>query len=245
MPLHIRLSQFEGPLELLLSMIEDRKLDISRVSLSEVADQYLDRVNEERDQIDLENLASFLLIASRLILLKSKSLLPILEFTDEEEEEIEDLELRLREYKMFKEVATKLGERLSRKCRALPREKLLGAPNVYVPPKGLTGETLKCHFEDVLGAIPTKEEIIEEAVEEVVSLETRIEHLQQSLSTRAETSFRELSEQAENQMEVIVSFLAVLELVKQRFVSVRQKQTFGDIQISVSESKENVREQPA
>ena len=234
MPLHIRISQFEGPLELLLSLIEDRKLDISRVSLAEVADQYLARVNEERDRIDLQNLASFLLIASRLILLKSKSLLPILEFTDEEEEEIEDLELRLREYKRFKEAAAKLGARLSEKRHSLPRAKLLGAPNVYVPPKGLTVDTLKRHFEDVLGAIPMKEEIVEEAIEEVVSLEARIEHLRETLTSRAETSFRELSEKTENQMEVIVSFLAVLELVKQRYVSTRQDRTFGDISISVT-----------
>lgn len=237
MPVHIRISQFEGPLELLLSLIEDRKLDISRVSLSEVADQYLARVNEERDRIDLQNLASFLLIASRLILLKSKALLPILEFTDEEEEEIEDLESRLREYKRFKEISKTLGTRLIEGHRVFSRPKLLGAPNVYVPPKGVSADILKRHFENVLGAIPTEEAIVEEAIEEVISLEERIDNIRSSLRSRAETSFRELSRKAENQMEVIVSFLAVLELVKQRYVSVRQESTFGDISISVSENE--------
>ncbi len=240
MPVHVRLSQFEGPLEMLLSLIEDRKLDISQVSLSEVADQYLARLAEERERIGLENLASFLLIASRLILLKSKTLLPVLEFTEEEEEEIEDLELRLREYKRFKEAAERLGASIASGRRSFSRPKLLGAPEVYVPPKGLSAEVLHAQFENVLGAIPTREELVEEAIEEVVSLEERIVTLRDSLRGRVEASFRELLGAAEDRMEVVVSFLAMLELVKQRFVTVRQEDAFGDIRITVTETERSV-----
>lgn len=237
MPCHIRISQFEGPLELLLSLIEDKKLDITQVSLAEVADQYLARLSAERERIGLENLASFLLIASRLILIKSKMLLPILEFTEEEEEEIEDLELRLLEYKRFKEASARIGDMLLSGRRAFSRPRFLGAPDVYVPPKGLTADVLRRHFGNVLGEIPVKERLVEETIERVMSLEERIVILQESLRLRAETSFRELSAMAEDRMDVIVSFLAVLELVKQRFVAVDQEDSFGDIRITVTKTE--------
>ncbi|MEI6650652.1 MAG: segregation/condensation protein A [Candidatus Moraniibacteriota bacterium] len=239
MPCHIRITLFEGPLELLLALIEDRKLDVTRVSLAEVADQYLAFLSAERDRIDLANLASFLVIASRLILIKSKMLLPVLEFTDEEEEAIEDLEIRLAEYRKFREASLGLARLFERGSRSFPREKFLGAPETFSPPKGLTVDVLARQFENLLGAIPSKERIIEETIEEVMSLEERIATLQDSLRVRAQMTFRELAA-AGNRMEVIVSFLAVLELVKQRFVVADQGDAFGDIRISVAERESAV-----
>lgn len=238
MPVHIRISRFEGPLELLLSLIEERRLSITEVSLSEVADQYLAVLARERENISLENLASFLVIASRLILIKSKTLLPVLEITEEEEEAIEDLEARLLEYKRFREAAERLAVLLGKERCSFPRPKLLGAPETYVPPCGVTVDTLRKHFGDVLGEIPTKEEIVEETIREVVSLEERIADLQASLRRRTETSFREMLSKTEDRMETVVSFLAVLELVKRRFVAVDQKDAFGDICIVVTEREE-------
>jgi len=234
MPCHVRIRQFEGPLELLLSLIEDRKLDITQVSLSEVADQYLERLSSEREAIPLSNLSEFLVIAARLILIKSKMLLPVLQFTDEEEESMEDLELRLIEYKRFKDAAEAMGKMLASGRRSFPREKFLGAPETFSPPGGLSAELLKRHFVSVLGDIPVKEEVIEEVIEEVMSLEERIVMLRASLRNRAEYGFRELIAVAENRMEEIVSFLAVLELVKQRTVVVSQGNVFGDIRISAN-----------
>ncbi len=231
---HVRIRQFEGPLELLLSLIEGSKLDITQVSLAEVADQYLERLSSERETISLSNLSEFLVIAARLILIKSKMLLPVLEFTDEEEESMEDLEIRLIEYKRFKDAAEIMTKRLSDGKRSFSREKFLGAPETFSPPKGLTAELLKRHFVSVLGDIPAKERIIEEIIEEVVSLEERIVALQESLRNRAEYGFRELVEVAGSRMDIIVSFLAVLELVKQRYVVVRQGDAFGDIRVSAT-----------
>lgn len=237
MPYHVRIRQFEGPLELLLSLIEGRKLDITQVSLAEVADQYLERLTSERESISLSNLSEFLVIAARLILIKSKMLLPVLQFTDEEEESMEDLEIRLIEYKRFKDAAETMTKRLAAGRRSYAREKFLGAPETFAPPKGLTAEILKRHFIAVLGDIPVKEQVIEEVIEEVMSLEERILTLQSSLRERAEYGFRELITAAGNRMEVIVSFLAVLELVKQRYVVVKQGDAFGDIRISVNVSE--------
>lgn len=236
MPCHVKLAQFEGPLELLLSLIEDRKLDITKVSLGSVADQYLRRLAADKDAISLQNLSSFLVIAARLILIKSKMLLPVLEFTDEEEEAMDDLEVRLIEYRRFREAAQEMGKMLDPKRRSFPREKFLRAMEVFIPPKGVTPLSLRKHFESVLGEMPTPEEIIEDTIEEIMSLEERIASLQASLRDRAEHSFRELASSATNRMEVIVSFLAILELVKQRYVIVNQRDAWGDIRISVSET---------
>ncbi|MEI7749834.1 MAG: segregation/condensation protein A [Candidatus Moraniibacteriota bacterium] len=234
MPYHVRIRQFEGPLELLLTLIEGRKLDITQVSLAEVADQYLERLASERESISLSNLSEFLVIAARLILIKSKMLLPVLQFTDEEEESMEDLEIRLIEYKRFKDAAEAIGKMLLNRKRSFPREKFLGAPETFSPPKGLSTDVLRRHFLSVLGDMPVKEALIEEVIEEVVSLEERILTLQASLRKRAEYGFRELIANAEDRMDVIVSFLAVLELVKQRFVVVSQGNAFGDIRIATS-----------
>ena len=84
---HVRLEQFEGPLPLLLSLIEKEKLDVTRLALAALADQYLDHIENEGD-VPLPHLSQFLAVASRLLLLKSRALLPILSFTEEEEREI-------------------------------------------------------------------------------------------------------------------------------------------------------------
>lgn len=235
MPCHVKLDHFEGPLELLLSLIEDRKLDITQVSLGSVADQYLERLANDKDAISLENLSSFLVIAARLILIKSKMLLPVLEFTDDEEEAMEDLEYRLAEYKRFREAALRLGGLIARGTRSFTREKFAGAPEVFAPPKGVTTASLHAHFTSILGELPVREETIEEVVEEILSLEERIVSLRDSLLQRANQTFREIAASAETRMEVIVSFLAMLELVKQRTVEVDQEDVFGDIRISMME----------
>lgn len=228
MAYHFRTDQFEGPLDLLLSLIEKEKLDITQVSLAQVADQYL-RYIEEEQSISLENLASFLSIASRLILIKSRALLPVLEFNDDEEEAMDDLETRLKLYKHFREAAQKLGLKLSGARPAFGRESFLGTQVVFYPPKDLTAVSLRGHFLDVLGEIPVLEELPEKELARVITLEEKILSLQGTLADRIETSFSELTKGAEDTVEVIVSFLAVLELIKQRFIFVEQKDFFGDI----------------
>ncbi len=108
MPYKVKLEQFEGPLDLLLELIEKEKLDITNLSLTKVADEYLSYI-EDRENITLDSLASFLSVASRLILIKSRALLPLLKFSEEEEEEIKDLEYQLAEYKKFKDLSKKIG----------------------------------------------------------------------------------------------------------------------------------------
>ncbi len=228
MAYHIQLEQFEGPMDLLLSLIEKEKLDITQVSLAKVADQYLEYLRNE-ESISLENLSSFLTIAARLILIKSRALLPVLDFSDEEEESMDDLEIRLKEYKRFREIAGILGGLFAKRQDARSRESFLGAQVVFYPPPGLTAVELRMHFSNVLGGIPIFEVLPEKEIAAVVTLEEMIFSLQNMLADRVQTSFVELTGGVADRTTVIVSFLAVLEMVKQRIVFVEQKRFFSDI----------------
>lgn len=230
MAYHIRLEQFEGPLDLLLSLIEKEKLDITHVSLAKVTDQYL-KYLETEESISLDNLASFLSVAARLILIKSRALLPILEFSDEEEESMDDLERQLREYKRFREITGKLGPALVHGYSAHARESFLGTQIVFYPPSGLSALDLRAHFIGVLGEIPVFEVLPEKEIRAIVTLEEKILHLRSTLAERAESSFAELTKTATDRVEVIISFLAVLEMVKQRIIFVEQDRFFSDIRI--------------
>ncbi|HLC95262.1 MAG TPA: segregation/condensation protein A [Patescibacteria group bacterium] len=229
MAYHIHLEQFEGPLDLLLSFIEKEKLDITQVSLVTVTDQYITYLRSQKSS--LESFASFLTIAARLILIKSRALLPMLEFSDEEEEAMDDLEWRLKEYKRFREAAGTLGTLLAKKHYAYHRESFLGTRVVFYPPQTLTPSILRTHFENVLGAIPLFEALPEKEIGAIITLEEKIFSLQKILSENGKTSFVHLMHIASDRVEIVISFLAILEMVKQQTVSVEQVGFFGDIHI--------------
>ena len=233
---HIKIEQFEGPLDLLLQLTEQEKLDITRVSLAQITDQYLEYISSAKN-VTLAHLADFLTVASRLILIKSKALLPLLEFTEEEEEEIKDLEHQLAEYKKFKDATKKLAEVFDSPSAAYSREGFSGLGVVFYPPENIVGKDLAKAFARVLGEIPIQEKLDEEMVREVLTLEDRIIHLQDTLRQRVQTSFSELVANAKDKVEVVVSFLAMLELVKQRIIHVEQGELFSEIQLKHREEK--------
>ncbi|MDO8529587.1 MAG: segregation/condensation protein A [bacterium] len=232
MTYHAKLDKFEGPLDLLLKLIEEQKLNIAEVSLASVADQYLEYLSQ-KERITLENLADFLTVASKLILIKSKALLPNLEFSEEEEKEIVDLERQLAEFKKFKDISTALGRMAESGRISFSREKFLGTQLFFYPPENINVFDLKKFFAQVLDNIPVLEKLEEEMVREVITLEQKIEHLQNFLRKKIETSFSDLVSGAENKVDVIVSFLAMLEMVKQKIINVEQNSLFQDIKIGI------------
>lgn len=226
----VKTEKFEGPMELLLELIEKEELKITELSLAHVADQYLDYI-KNNENINLGNLADFLTVASRLILIKSRSLLPMLKFTDDEEEEIKDLTWQLEEYKKFKEASVKIGKIAEMKKICYSRESYAGVKALFYPPENFNVFDFKKYFLSVLAEIPIIEKLQEEYVNEVVTLEQRINELQNSLRRRVETSFSEITSGAVDKVDVIVSFLAMLEMVKQRIVEAEQLELFQDIKI--------------
>ena len=229
----VQLEKFEGPLDLLLKLIEEQQLDITRLNLAKVADDYLEYIRAN-ESISLENLTEFVGIASRIILIKSQSLLPTLEITPEEEKEMVDLERQLKEYRKFKLVAEQIGEMREIKNFSFSRDYLLGIATVYSAPANINIFDLKKYFLKVISEIVLPEKIPEESVREIITLEAKIDELKNSLQKRVETSFRELSSSAKDKVEIIVAFLAMLEMVKQRIIDVEQHSLFEDIRITSS-----------
>lgn len=232
--MQIKLEKFEGPLALLLKIIENEELDITQISLSKIADEYLAFIRDQNNIINPEEMADFLVVAARLLLIKSRALLPYLH--PEEEAEIEDLEQQLKMYKEFIEATKKIEKMIGRKkfmfVREFNRQAMLQNLNVFSPPKGLTVNDLSMIFSDVVNRLTPPEKLEEEVLERKIHIEEKILHIQQLLIDRIQVSFKKVMASAESKTEIIVSFLALLELIKQRSVSVDQDELFSDITIT-------------
>lgn len=234
----VRVGEFEGPLDLLLELIEKRKLHISDISLANVADEFIEytKTFDEGGNKYIPNLADFILVASTLLLIKSKSLLPGLELTEEEEGSIEDLEKRLSEYQQFKDLSQKLGKMFGNFLYFAEerKEKMV----IFHPSQDISLSSLKEALLDALKKVPAKAfELPKVAVEKVISLEEMIDNLSERIKRSIKTSFRDFSGMGKAQkVDVIVSFLAMLELVKQGAVRVNQNQHFEDIEIESEET---------
>ena len=234
---NVKLEKFEGPLDLLLELIEKEKLSITELNLARVTDQYLEHIRDNQN-IHLENLADFLSVAAKLILIKSRALLPVLKFSEDEEEEIKDLSRQLEEYKRFKEISMRMGKLASLGHICYSKPAYFGIKSVFYPPENINATDLKKYFQKVLIDIPSVEVLQEEIVNEVVTLEERISDLEITLRNKIETCFSELINKAKNKIDVIISFLAMLEMVKQRIIHVEQKELFQEIKLSMRSGNE-------
>jgi len=228
----LKLSVFQGPLDLLLQLIEREELDITTVSLAQVTDQYWAYLHPASG-LDPEALAEFIAIGARLLYIKSRALLPELRARprEEEKEDVgEALAEMLVEYKRFREAAETFRDLEERGQRAYPR---LAPPKGVLLPPGLQGVTLEgllSIFQEALsrqfaeepaeGAIPREPVTVDEKMEKVLAA---VAH------GRGRASFRALVEACTSRMEVIVVFLAVLELMKAGRISAEQEESFGDI----------------
>lgn len=221
---------FEGPLDLLLDLIEKEKLEITDISIAQVASQFL-KYLEENEDIGPESLADFLLVAGKLILIKSKAILPLLELEEEEEMDIEKLKWQLREYKKFKEISKEIEKLENRREMFFSHDSYLGVKTVFCPPENLLSQDLMNVFENVLNKLPKFEKLAKETIKKVISIRDKIEHLKQNLAYRIEITFREATAGFANKVEVIITFLAMLELVRKEIVVIEQTEMFGEIRI--------------
>ncbi|HEB01576.1 MAG TPA: hypothetical protein ENI16_01095 [Candidatus Portnoybacteria bacterium] len=220
--------EFEGPLDLLLQLIEDQKMDITQVSLAKITDQYLTHL-KTIENIDPASLADFLVVAARLILIKSRAILPVLEITGEEEESIEDLQRRLEEYRKFRQAGLVLGKIFRENRAAYSREAFQGIGVTFYPPRNVQVVDLKTAFQKILSQLPIIEKLPQGAIKEVVSLKEKINLLQLRLKEKSAQVFQRLIKDEQSKLDIIVSFLAVLELAKQQLIKVRQKGPFEEI----------------
>jgi segregation and condensation protein A len=228
--LQLELGVFQGPLDLLLDLIEREQLDITSVALVKVTDQYLAQVRSG-EGIDPAQLADFVAIGARLMLIKSRALLPrpaqaMVE--GDEEDPAEELARMLEEYRAFKQVAEALRGREEAGLRLYPRT---APPPDLPPPLGLDDVTLDRLFalmQDALGRV--REETPRAVVRrETVTVRQKADELRQRLRRDGRVSFVAWIARARERVEVVVQFLAVLELLKQNELDAEQHDLFGDI----------------
>jgi segregation and condensation protein A len=223
---------FKGPMELLLESIEKRKLFINEVSLAQVADGYIAHVRSMAEYPLADN-AQFIVIASTLLLIKSKSLLPTLVLTNEEQGNIKDLERRLALYQKYKEVSIHIAERFGKN---IMREPLYRPQTiVFSPDKSMTLLNLLASLKTLFASFPKKEHLPQAVIAKVISLEEMIDSLIKRVTDGIKMSFKEFSKHGGgDKVNVIVGFLAMLELVKQGSISVAQEKHFADISIETN-----------
>lgn len=230
----IKTEVFEGPLDVLLNLVEKRKLFINDISLAKVTDDFLAYI-QAMDNVHMRHTADFIVIASTLLLIKSKSLLPTLTFTEEEKRSVEELEDRLKAYKRIKELSVHVKNRFGKNVLFAARDR---APEViFSPSPDITVEGIIKSIKNVLASLPKKEKLPEVVVKKIRSLEETIDDLSKRVQSALKMSFKEFSKHGggaiskEEKVNVIVSFLAMLELVKQGIVEVNQGELFDDIEI--------------
>jgi len=228
----IKLEQFEGPLNLLLQLIEKEEMDITKISLAKITDEYINYIRT--NDIDSEHIADFLVVAAKLLLIKSRALLPYL--YPEETEEIEEFENQLKMYKEFLEATKKIEKMIGKKkfmfVREFNRQAVLAGAKVFSPPKKLVAADLHMVFQDLLNRVKVEEKLEEQTLEPKISIDDKIAYLRKTIFQGIKIKFKKLMELAESKTEVIVSFLAMLELIKQREVVVEQEELFGEIEIN-------------
>lgn len=223
----VKVGEFEGPLDLLLTLIEERKMHVSDVSLSQVADDFITYVRAQAS-FPADQAASFILTAATLLLLKSRALLPVFTLTDEEEEGVHDLEHRLNLYKVFRDVARQLG--------ALKNKIYFGGLKkdtepLFAPAPDMTTDALYHALFDVLKQAPTPEKKQETVVRSVVSLEEMMGRLGERVEKALSVTFKDFVGSPEDKREIVVGFLAVLELIKRGMLLAEQGSAYGDIRL--------------
>jgi segregation and condensation protein A len=226
----IRAGSFEGPYDLLLDLIDKRKLSVNELSLAQVTDEYIAFVRGH-EAFPMEDAAQFIGVAATLLLIKSRSLIPELELSTEEEEDVDDLTRRLAQYEKVREARDALSKIYGRMVMVSAGERV--PEPMFSPSRDLTKDNLAQALRNALQALEKAEEKLPEArVRPLVTIEEMMDTLLLRVQRAMTLSFREFSGEKTEKVEVIVSFLALLELVKQGAVDAAQHAAFDDIRIT-------------
>ncbi len=234
MPYRVRLDIFEGPLDLLLHLVKKNELDLSDIPVASITDQYLGYL-DLLQQLDLDLAGEYLVMAATLLHLKSRLLLPAQEAVEEEvgPDPRAELARQLLEYQRFKEAAATLNRKL-----------LLGRDVFTRPPLPSPNQADHIHavgLGDLLDALQdmlkkAEPELVHEIVLEQVSLRERVSVVLDLLRERGRATFTELFSADTTRLQMLVTFLASLELVRSRMIDMQQTAPFGPILLSLAVS---------
>ena len=224
----IKTDRFEGPLELLLELVEKRKLLINDISLATVTDEYMRTVASMQER-SLPHTAQFVALAATLLLIKSKSLLPVLELTEEEHERIDDLEAMLAHYQIYRDAGIVISKEFG--SQPLYERTFIPGEPLFSPDTFCAVESLHRSMVDLLSELPQPKVVPKVRVKPTVTLEEMIDRLRARIAKQFRTNFSDLHRDETERKSVVVAFLAVLELCKQGTVMVKQERHFADFTI--------------
>lgn len=233
----LSVEQYKGPLDKLLELIEGKKMEVTRFSLVAVTGEFLTYIEElkKKEKEDERGatsqlLADFLVIASRLLLIKSKALLPALPLSEEEEGEIFDLETRLKIYQEIKNSQLLIRNNWSVLPNMWSREFLMTREAVFYPPAGIKADDLKSSIMKLVGELEKIFKPVATLRKEIINLKAKIEEIISRL-TEVPLKFNDISG-GRGRNELVALFLAVLHLIKEQLVDVEQESRFGEILIA-------------
>ncbi len=224
----VKTEVFTGPLDLLLDLIEKRKFFVNDVSLSQVTDDFVKYI-ETHEEFPINESAEFILVASTLMLIKSRSLLPSLPPTEEDTASIEDLEDRLKIYQKVKELSLEVRKLYGQKI-IFEKEPKKSEVVVFSPDSKTDVENLSNSLLRLLESLPKKEALPKTTVRKIITLEQMIEKLSERIAKGMKMRFSEMYSK-EEKVNTIVGFLAVLELVKRGVLRVNQEVKHGEIEM--------------
>ncbi len=230
---HIQTEAYQGPFEFVLDLIESRKLLVNDLALAAITEDFINHVRAQA-AFPMEEAANFIQIAATLLLIKSKSLIPDLALSDEEEADVEDLKRRLAAYERVREAARELS-RIYGRSVMMPAGVRAPEP-VFAPANDFSTNTIAEAMARLLAAREEVEELPEARVKPMISIEEMMERLSDRVQKAMNLSFKEFAKGATERIEVIVSFLALLELVKLGAVAAEQREEHGDIRITHTDS---------
>jgi segregation and condensation protein A len=227
----IKTETFEGPMELLIELVEKRKLLINDISLAAVTDEYMQTVSAMQE-LSLPNTSQFVSLAATLLLIKSKSLLPVLDLTEEETASIEDLEERLKRYQIYRDISLELQMRFGKTNSYTPEYTPPTEP-VFMPDEHCSISSLQDAMQEVLTALPKEETKPVAKLKPTISLEDMMDKLRTRIETQVLTKFSDIRAREPEHKNVIVGFLAILEIFKQGNIIITQADRFEDIHMEL------------
>lgn len=225
----VRSGSYEGPLEVILELIEKRKLLVNELSLAQVTDDFITFVRSG-GEFPMDDAANFINVAATLLLIKSRSLLPDLELTHDEEEDVEDLKRRLELYDVARNAARELSKLFG--TRVLFSRGDREPEVVFAPSRDFSAENIHAAVEALLLSKEKETVLPEVRIKPLVSIEEMMDTLSDRVQRALSVSFKEFTGDKTEKVEVIVSFLALLELVKMGAVEAAQFDPWGDIKIT-------------
>jgi segregation and condensation protein A len=228
----LELEQFQGPLDLLLSLIEQKEMDISQVAIADVTDGYLSYLDKAKD-ISATELADFLVVATKLLVIKSKTLIP--QLADDEDDSAEQLEAQLKMYKDYLDASVYIEKLLSKDSILFSRDKIAYQfEPTFSPPKELKASDLEEIYNEILKRIDYVVNLPQRVMKKTITLKEKVTGIREAIKKVKKMNFRDVLSGASDRTEVVVSFMALLELIKSGEIAVNQKGVFDDIYVEKS-----------